>query len=327
MTYYFTAEQVYQSLKEENEAMRKFCHEKQAELETLRTGYAAARLEIESLRAALAAGQATAAQQGVVEALSGVQELTAAPAIGDELRDTLVAVSAAIAERDDRTAQKMIREILAASPTPPAEQQAIAPETEFPVSEHGVAITTESGAVYAELPQPDSWFHFTPQYWGNKLRDFADATHALRASHVQAPAQAAPQPTQAWPIAPDVAADLERSDWTPEEALRWYAAGKHYDTVPNGDGSSSARILDHGAVASNALKSMSREYAERKSDVALQEPAPAAQGDALDAARYRYLRDVPMDQWPAELLTAVRLQQNAKWDTNIDAACAAQEGK
>ncbi len=45
----------------------------------------------------------------------------AAPAIRDELRDTLVAVSAAIAERDDRAAQKMIGEILAASPTPPAE--------------------------------------------------------------------------------------------------------------------------------------------------------------------------------------------------------------
>lgn len=67
-------------------------------------------------------------------------------------------------------------------------------------------------------------------------------------------AQAAPQPAQAWPIAPDVAADLERSDWTPEEALRWYAAGKHYDTVPNGDGTSSARILDTGEVASNALR-------------------------------------------------------------------------
>lgn len=66
--------------------------------------------------------------------------------------------------------------------------------------------------------------------------------------------QAAPQPAQAWPIAPDVAADLERSDWTPEEALRWYAAGKHYDTVPNGDGTSSARILDTGEVASNALR-------------------------------------------------------------------------
>ena len=54
----------------------------------------------------------------------GVQALSAAPAIGDDLRDTLVAVSAAIAEQDDRAAQKMICEILAASPTPPAEQQA-----------------------------------------------------------------------------------------------------------------------------------------------------------------------------------------------------------
>ena len=86
-------------------------------------------------------------------------------------------------------------------------------------------------------------------------------------------AQAAPAAPH--PIAPDVAADLERSDWTPEEALRWYAAGKHYDTVPNGDGSSSARILDNGAVASNALKSLSRDYAEHKGDVALME-APAA---------------------------------------------------
>ena len=51
MTDYFTAEQVYQSLKEENAALRKFCHEAQAENETLRMGYAAARLEIESLKA------------------------------------------------------------------------------------------------------------------------------------------------------------------------------------------------------------------------------------------------------------------------------------
>lgn len=102
---------------------------------------------------------------------------------------------------------------------------------------------------------------------------------AMLAAH----AQAAPQPA-AWPISPDVAADLERSDWTPEEALRWYAAGKHYDTVPNGDGTRSARILDNGAVASNALKSMSHEYAERKGDVALLESQPAAPAvDARDA--------------------------------------------
>ena len=90
-----------------------------------------------------------------------------------------------------------------------------------------------------------------------------------------AEAAAAPTPAAPHPIAPDVAADLERSDWTPEEALRWYAAGKHYDTVPNGDGSSSARILDNGAVASNALKSLSLDYAEHKGDVALME-TPAA---------------------------------------------------
>ncbi|ABM32264.1 hypothetical protein [Paracidovorax citrulli] len=85
-------------------------------------------------------------------------------------------------------------------------------------------------------------------------------------------------------IAPDISADLERSDWTAEEALRWYAAGKHYDTVPNGDGTSSARILDNGAVASNALKSLSREYAEHKGDVALQEAAAAPQAPAAPTA-------------------------------------------
>lgn len=89
------------------------------------------------------------------------------------------------------------------------------------------------------------------------------------------------------PIDPAIAADLERSDWTPEEALRWYAAGKHYDTVPNGDGSSSARILDNGAVASNALKSMSREYAEHKGDVALSAPQADSQ-PVVDSAAGRY---------------------------------------
>ena len=64
-----------------------------------------------------------------------------------------------------------------------------------------------------------------------------------------------------------------------------------------------------------------------------QAPAPqpptaqAAQCVLEDAARYRYLRDVPMELWPAELLSAIRLQQNAKWDAAIDAARAAQEGE
>ncbi len=89
------------------------------------------------------------------------------------------------------------------------------------------------------------------------------------------------------PIATDVAAELERSDWKPEKALRWYAAGRHYDTVPNGDGTSSARILDTGAVASNALKSMSLEYANSKGDVALLEPREKSAAQQQPDAAHR----------------------------------------
>lgn len=48
----------------------------------------------------------------------------------------------------------------------------------------------------------------------------------------------------------------------------------------------------------------------------------ASAGDAEDAARYRYLRDVPMADWPDGLVVAFQLQQNAKWDAAIDAARA-----
>lgn len=117
-------------------------------------------------------GKTEAARNAVIEALSGAQALSAAPAIGDELRDTLVAVSAAIAERDDRAAQKMICEILAASTTPPAEQQA------------------QPGAVYAELHEPDATTVGLGAVWNrHSMRDFADRTHALR---MQAAPKAAP---------------------------------------------------------------------------------------------------------------------------------------
>ena len=55
---------------------------------------------------------------------------------------------------------------------------------------------------------------------------------------------------------------------------------------------------------------------------ALQMAAIIHDRDTADALRYRYLRDTPMEQWPAELLTIVRLQQNAKWDSAIDEALA-----
>ncbi|HBO4511918.1 TPA: hypothetical protein L4U47_004345 [Pseudomonas aeruginosa] len=85
------------------------------------------------------------------------------------------------------------------------------------------------------------------------------------------------QPSPDAPYADDIAADLERSDWTPEDALRWYAAGKHFDTV-NGR----TRIIDTGTVASNALKHLSLPYLEMKGDAELTElreahaqPSPA----------------------------------------------------
>ena len=54
-----------------------------------------------------------------------------------------------------------------------------------------------------------------------------------------------------------------------------------------------------------------------------QQSAQASQ-DALDAARYRFLRDVPMEEWGDELESVIRLQKNAKFDSTIDAAIAAQ---
>ena len=50
----------------------------------------------------------------------------------------------------------------------------------------------------------------------------------------------------------------------------------------------------------------------------------SAQGDALDAVRYRFLRD---GEWrDTDLEPFIRLQLNTLWDAKIDAARAAQEG-
>lgn len=68
------------------------------------------------------------------------------------------------------------------------------------------------------------------------------------------------------PYQDGIAEDLERSDWTPIEALQWYAAGKHFDTVGG-----RTRIIDTGAVASNALKHASLDYLELKGDAELSE--------------------------------------------------------
>ncbi|MDP5494273.1 hypothetical protein P3786_16910 [Pseudomonas aeruginosa] len=101
------------------------------------------------------------------------------------------------------------------------------------------------------------------------------------------------QPSPDAPYADGIAADLERSDWTPEDALRWYAAGKHFDTV-NGR----TRIIDTGAVASNALKHLSLPYLEMKGDAELTElreamaqPSPAqAEGERPEVVAYLFVK-------------------------------------
>jgi len=87
-------------------------------------------------------------------------------------------------------------------------------------------------------------------------------------------------------IPPDVIAAFDRTDWTQEEALRWYAAGKHFDTV-NGR----TRILDTGSIASNALKRTSPEYhAMKGADASF--PAPTVQGgEAAMTPVLKKLRD------------------------------------
>lgn len=53
--------------------------------------------------------------------------------------------------------------------------------------------------------------------------------------------------------------DPSESGWTVEQALRFYSEGRHFDVVEG-----RTRILDTGAVASDALKGMSQEYAAAK---------------------------------------------------------------
>lgn len=81
------------------------------------------------------------------------------------------------------------------------------------------------------------------------------------------------------PYPDGIAEDLERSDWTPLEAIQWYAAGKHFDVVEG-----RTRIIDTGAVASNALKHASLDYLELKGDAELSELRAAINAMAAGSA-------------------------------------------
>lgn len=88
-------------------------------------------------------------------------------------------------------------------------------------------------------------------------------------------------------------AACDKFDWTPEEALRFYAEGKHFDTA---DGRT--RILCTGAIASHALKGLAGPYADMKGI------EPAGDVEVLERARkIELLREAfeqrfKLDIWP-----------------------------
>lgn len=77
--------------------------------------------------------------------------------------------------------------------------------------------------------------------WANELRALLDAPAAEN------------------PIPQYFVEACDQFDWTPEEALRFYADGKHFDTDHG-----RTRILCTGAIASHALKGMGEGYAAMK---------------------------------------------------------------
>ena len=84
-------------------------------------------------------------------------------------------------------------------------------------------------------------------------------------------------PSAPTPLPDYMEAVCDKFDWTPEEALRFYADGKHFDTDRG-----RTRILCTGAIASHALKGMGGEYADMKG---IEPSAPVEHDhDALVAA-------------------------------------------
>lgn len=157
----------------------------------------------------------------------GVQALSAAPAIGDELRDTLVAVSAAIAERDDRAAQEMIREILAASPAPPAEQP-VDPDGEAFRTAARLGLTLRFYGACAQSSMPGTPSAYVVTQGSNPaeaMRDAVEQAAAIIASGGEAPkATLAPPAEQQACDTPNYCSSVQRC--TAQDEARMQAVPK-----------------------------------------------------------------------------------------------------
>ena len=96
-------------------------------------------------------------------------------------------------------------------------------------------------------------------------------------------------------------------------------------TRPAPDAPANTAGLSWNAYSGAQMLAYGRACSDAALVVAAPQPSPAARGDALDAARYRFLRD---GEWrDTDLEPFIRLQLNTLWDAKIDDARAAQEGK
>ena len=160
------------------------------------------------------------------------------------------------------------------------------------------AVSPRQGVAYAALPtssyagrvyEEGFLIGTCPLYTADQLHAFADATCALRASRGKAPAETE------FPVSAQADSVLAVSDLPP---------------LPAPD------LRDVGAKPQEIkefLKGYATEYA--RTAIAARAPADSVQEDA---ARYRFLRD---GEWrDTDLEPFIRLQLNTLWDAKIDAA-------
>lgn len=253
-----------------------------AEIETLRAGYAAARLEIESLKAQLTEraphGQEPAAQQ------AGEQPL---PLL---VRD--------IAADFATTPIQVCMALSALGFGGHSVNMVITPTMAQALRAHFSA-TAQAAPLYKDSTPElhigdsafESWYStYSPAHKSDKQR--ARDTYAAGMGD---PLVTAAPAAVAWQSRTRPTWGGDNRPWSPWEPCTKGQAEDCWKTP----------LLHEWAYEARAL-------------YAAPQPSPAAQGDALDAARYRFLRD---GEWrDTDLEPFIRLQLNTLWDAKIDAA-------
>jgi hypothetical protein len=206
-----------------------------------------------------------AARNAVIEALSGVQALSAAPVAfkgGISTAEQSLELDAGFAAQNYCRAKwgaarghsdwrsyhdAFVAGYLAASPTPPAEQPATKADATT-----GAALGVEPGAVYAELPAPTASIGTDDAWHEAAMRDFADRTHALR---MQATPKAAPGVGNSG-FDHKTAADFLNGKTVSDEAVRKFVAASRW-------------AHDERAALSATLLAMHGVLTSREAEIAL----------------------------------------------------------